>query len=1653
MLWSTPDAPRAESRGVCSAAGAASSEPVWQPPLETEQTASTPVQRPSAPLGSPAAIPSARSAPQRPSGSKRDATTRKHTASSSAGPSAWETDADRSAVPTTSQQQLLFSARPPPPSHQQPQPPPPLNYYALAPSLQLTQHRHVRRIFAEHLGSAPSSSHPHQPQQQYVGVLVPQLSAAPPPPHQQQSQHSYAFTAADDTSSVVSEASSARSSRTRQVFRHVCGAPSGIPFGSPYGVMPTYTVGLPRGQRNVPQRSGAFAALALQVSPAVPAAGGKRSQHRPSCPSDNSPLSHQGDRSPSARAQTSAKRPVSPQRLPQSPPREQRSTGVTQLPQQQQRQGTANSIASTRQVGHRGSHSASVPSQQQARSRLQPMDAPISAQPSRPTVATSMLPEWSKDSQHLDDITLPREEEEEEEVPPYFSAKATAAPSQRLGAVSLHHSAPPARNLSRGAGDGYAGAAAAREASERLSAAKEAVTLLMTTDEPPSQRRQQPKHEAAGSSCGDDADGLGVATFQRTSLSRPQSPRCRAAADPREIQRTHQPRELVLECTGGLPHSRHVAAGSESRIEQRQQEEQPYTALLGEVVTASAERNLCVRDEGAELILPSSAQPPPTTSQNVTAKGRRESHNSVGRDDVRMSLTQKSRAHCVGESAAARGATEGGAASQDMNSDELGAAEEYSESEGALGTPSMGADDSAEALQEVERAMKRAEMHDTAAVVNSSAVFAPPPRTSVELGLCVDDEPVLASPLATGQRYRYVDPLEEASIDATYMMDALEQQYVRINEETNEEMEDVVNVVELHRRDRASAMPRSFVPKGLYADVLPMLRYPVDEVSAGASASTAIGSRSRSASWLSAGQLTYAPLTEATYADLCAAVWLSRFDTAEAQNLLAMAHGSARDKGTAASDEGGRGGSPSTEEAAYYLDHPSANLLDALDMRLSAYVHAFVVEACAGDDGAHPRSYETACVRLTDRHNIDCLPHSVWVNAAPKTLSLADHVTNVLLAATVPWEAGRRRAVAAKMATTEEIAARRTWPYFLGASPWSYEVVAEKDVHAAMPTPAARLAYAFMYTARMRNLDGGLGSLMFSTLNQQVSEAAFLDCLLMQEKLRLALLHSRANIAACCALRQHALHKRRLSIPLARISSEETPFSSASTVRDEMPSASAPTWTSPALSACLTLHERSTSPPPRRPLGGAPELFRLEGSARVDEEADGSGPPGSAAIYQHEGSGARETGTPNSTEEGDDVVDLYSVAVQLSYFFPNKTQRSMHQLCAALIEDLIAMDALPVPEEVITLEGVILTDRTSIVDALVVEGTQAMRHIITVLSARRVEVQPETVDSYRTSSGCIDTAAVWAAMEKRLISFDPAVMYFLSTPVPVDDLFRYAVTDGPPTMQPQRTGRKGTFVEVLRLQHVAETVQYTMEMQDAILVAGQFSHLVAATQQQRALANRRDRSQQRGCHSTQSVAEEMLMDTVAGQSVSSIGHPDSSASLLAVLDAGNSEEAAAGVSLEGLLLVDASRGGGHDVSVRAVLIALCCADPEKSVAEVQAYVRHLLVLYFELRTPDGSPVDSSDPQQVAAARLVALDVAMRDWFGETTWNGTLRAGAAPALCDSVRIKAEELASLCPRVLGRRVGTASTAVADAAAAVIAASTVSGSQVGPGGCRTA
>ncbi|KPI84578.1 hypothetical protein ABL78_6368 [Leptomonas seymouri] len=836
----------------------------------------------------------------------------------------------------------------------------------------------------------------------------------------------------------------------------------------------------------------------------------------------------------------------------------------------------------------------------------------------------------------------------------------------------------------------------------------------------------------------------------------------------------------------------------------------------------------------------------------------------------------------------------------------------------------------------------------------------------------VGEAQAAVSSLEFGERYGYIDPLEEAAMDAAYMLDTLEDQYVRINEETGEEMEDLVHVVELNRYD-CTVEPRYFMPKGQYSEVLPLLRYPT----AADRAATAPDANGASPA---PHALAYVPLTEAAYLNLCAVIWLSRFHREDTARLLAIAQGPTPPV-------------PAMAGEICYFDHPSAGLLEELDSVVARHVQGTIHEACKQTG----ESFPTACARLADRNNVAYLPPAVWQQSTRDTecsvTSFADHVTEVLLTATVPQEAARRQATRRSTTSEAERRAQKTWSLFLGALPWNCDEVVEAEFFASMPTAAARLSYAFMFKARMRNIEGGLGSLIFSALSAQVSDAAVLDSLLMQEKLRLALLYSYKNIAACCALRRQAPKRRFGSPPGSRQHGDDDDSASRDGNYNNITE-----WCSPVFSSYMQLRDGEVSAN-----GG----FSLPG------------------------------------EGEDDAVDLYSIAVQLNCFVPIKTERGIHQLCAALIEDMFSIGALVVPEEVRTAEGSVLTDRTSIMDALVVEGSQAMQHIIMTLSDRGY-TSAISIDDYVGLNGCVNAEEVRAAMEGYLVPFDPSVMGFLSTAVPVNELFKYARVDGPPSMQAHTLGHKSTFVEVLRMQYIAETIQYAMEMQDAILVASQYNHLVA-------VHRKRVQQQPKTRPTPRSMAEELLMDSVVvGSSMDLVlnaapllprEQEAASSSLLAELASTDTADGHNGRHTEEEEVATLGHNAeedakGEEVLLRAVLVALCSADPAKPVSEVQEYLRHLLVLYAEVRDIHNNPVESSDPLQVAHARVEAAELTTVDWFGQTAADGTLLPGAVPARCDETRVNAEELAALCPRVLGRRVGLASAAVADAASTITA-----------------
>lgn len=817
--------------------------------------------------------------------------------------------------------------------------------------------------------------------------------------------------------------------------------------------------------------------------------------------------------------------------------------------------------------------------------------------------------------------------------------------------------------------------------------------------------------------------------------------------------------------------------------------------------------------------------------------------------------------------------------------------------------------------------------------------------------------PIPPSPLARGEQGGYVDPLEEAVMDAAYMLGTLEDQYIRINEETGEEMEDLVHIVELNRYNRMG--PRSYVSKGCFPDVLPMLRYPENGPNV--------------------EPLTYFPLTLEGYLNVCAIIWLSRFQSSRIPALLKDAchplgnrttsHGSS-DHGSTTED----GAAAEELELSYcYFDNPMATLLERFEAEMTEHADATMELLCSSTG----MSVAEVCVSLVDRRNLDFMPPAVW-KRQDSTMSFVDHVTMILLAATVPQEVTQRVKLQQSTCSPEMAERQKQWRLFLGATPWNYEDSIVGDTLASMPPAAARLSYAFLSRARIHNLNGGIGGLLFSVLSEQIPEAAFFDTLMMMEKLRMALTYSYRNIASCSHLRRAVLQKLESVDALS-----SRPRQSANSSTSNAPGLTEE-WTSPVLSNCATLVIPPISPPSvtLHPAATATTTSEHSNSRRGDMEESGE-------------------------------ADLYSIAVQLNCFFPVKTERSMHQLCAALLEDAIEKEWIVIPEEVVTAEGVVLTDPIEIGDSIVNEGAQAMRHIIMMLSERHYTTAVLDEDALATADPSMPRmAALMAAEEPHLVLFDPAVLRFLTTRIPVDGLFQLCCAENPPSLQPHYTGDKSRFAEVLRLHLVAETIQYAMEMQEAILVAAQLPRPSGGGVNDHG-AMRQSLDVVRG--ETPSQSREGLMSGSAGGKVAhSTGRILSSSSL--------GSRGALSASRDASSTTAAAAEGGEDrASVRSVLVSMCQVDPQKPAAEVAEYLYHLLLLYYEQRTLENEPVESGSPMQVGLARFAAGQLSMTDWFGRLTANGERDPAAPPSRCDTVTVYLEELAALCPRVYSRRYG--------------------------------
>lgn len=151
-----------------------------------------------------------------------------------------------------------------------------------------------------------------------------------------------------------------------------------------------------------------------------------------------------------------------------------------------------------------------------------------------------------------------------------------------------------------------------------------------------------------------------------------------------------------------------------------------------------------------------------------------------------------------------------------------------------------------------------------------------------------------------------------ASLQTYTQYTALEDQYIRVNEETGEEMEDVLHVVQRNISDRLLGV-RCYAPKGLRTEVLPMLRYPdpvtviqqlreLDRIQGrhrnfivsgdgGANSNSSIiipgtATSSNVDETQLPPMLVEFPMTRRGFLQICAAAWLSRFDGANMPRLV-----------------------------------------------------------------------------------------------------------------------------------------------------------------------------------------------------------------------------------------------------------------------------------------------------------------------------------------------------------------------------------------------------------------------------------------------------------------------------------------------------------------------------------------------------------------------------------------------------------------------------------------------------------------------------------------------------------------------------------------------------------------------------------------------
>lgn len=480
----------------------------------------------------------------------------------------------------------------------------------------------------------------------------------------------------------------------------------------------------------------------------------------------------------------------------------------------------------------------------------------------------------------------------------------------------------------------------------------------------------------------------------------------------------------------------------------------------------------------------------------------------------------------------------------------------------------------------------------------------------------------------------YSTALQQAITTAYAQYDALEKGYDTINALTGEVLDASVfpspDIIQFAHQPLALMAPtRFFVAKGNYADTLSLLR-----------------------------QSAYPLLPErfmfshGSYARLTAGILLSRFNGVYRLREVLL--------------EGTGNPFPLFPVADLNKSHAVRELnalirwcvREAVDQRYREDVEAILASAPAELEGAplgqqgpapNPPSLppvEDICVQLYDYSNLSCLPDILWEGQLLGTFQ--DHVKRCMedclqnplvgerarrLGQTDSRNAHKKRLLCSRRRLfLGNIPSRENNEYYLlGCQPQL------TDAERAQLEDTISLSYGYCYAAQHYHFTGSEGSMVHSVLCGKMPEAALYDCMLMIEKLRLALLHSSHHAGASRGpMTVEQLAKQWMNLQ----SSKKDPKVSVAQEDAFWISMSPVLWSSP------TLASQFQSVP--SPSGGVPPPPAVGGDERRAE--------------------------PN----------LYSVALVLCDFFPAKDVIEKELLCRAVIQDVMEMGVLlrqPQPEE------------------------------------------------------------------------------------------------------------------------------------------------------------------------------------------------------------------------------------------------------------------------------------------------------------------------------------------------------------------------------------